>query len=323
MLQLFEMVAMIAGRRSTVLITGETGCGKEMVARAIHAASPRADRPFIPVNCAAIPKDLLESELFGQVSAAFAPGTMDRLGRFEQADAGTLLLDEIGDMALDLQAKLLRFLQDREFQRVGSAETVKVDVRVLAATNADLLTRVKQGRFREDLYYRLHVIPLRVPPLRDRKADIPLLAAHFMAKVARHEGLGAKALSSEAMAALVNYSWRGNVRQLENAIEMAMIVCGDRTELQLSDFSLPADKNSDQIDITEENLIKLPEMGLDFEAVIARVEFNLLEQALARTNGNKKVAADILKLKRTTLTAKLKSLEEAFPELARRADATG
>jgi DNA-binding NtrC family response regulator len=320
MLQLFEMIGKIAGRRSTVLITGETGCGKEVIARAIHAASPRARQPFIPVNCAAIPKDLLETELFGHVKGAFSAATGDRVGRFEQAHQGTLLLDEIGDMALDLQAKLLRVLQDREFQRVGSSETIKVDVRVLAATNADLLARVKQGKFREDLYYRLHVVPLCVPPLRDRKSDIPLLAEHFARKIARQEGLPPKSFHPEVLGLLLAYSWPGNVRQLENAIEMAMIVSGERSELTPSDFSLPRDKYSEPVEMTDDHLVKLPEKGLDFEAVIARIELDLLEQALSRTNGNKKVAADMLNLKRTTLTAKLKSLEESFPGLARCSD---
>lgn len=320
MKQVFDMIAMIATRRSTVLITGETGCGKEVIARAIHAASPRALEPFIPVNCAAIPKDLLEAELFGHLKGAFGAAAGDRVGRFEQADKGTLLLDEIGDMALDLQAKLLRVLQDREFQRLGSSENVKVDVRVLAATNVDLFARVKQGRFREDLYYRLHVVPLCVPPLRDRKSDIPLLAEHFVRKIAKHEGLPAKSVSTEVVKLLLSYSWPGNVRQLENAIEMAMIVSGDRAELAASDFSLPRDRFSEPLEMTTDHLVKLPEEGLDFEAVIARIELNLLEQALSRTNGNKKVAADLLKLKRTTLTAKLKSLEETFPDLVRSAD---
>ena len=173
LLQVVELIALIAGRRSTLLVMGETGTGKEVVARAVHMASPRVAREFVAMNCAAIPKDLLEAELFGHVKGAFTGATAARIGRFEQADGGTLFLDEIGDMPLDLQAKLLRILQEREFQRVGSCETVKIDVRVIAATNTDLLDRVKQGKFREDLYYRLHVVPLRIPPLRARKEDIP------------------------------------------------------------------------------------------------------------------------------------------------------
>jgi DNA-binding NtrC family response regulator len=223
-------------------------------------------------------------------------------------------------MAIDLQAKLLRVLQDREFQRVGSSENVKVDVRVLAATNVDLFARVKQGKFREDLYYRLHVVPLAVPPLREWRSDIPALAEHFVRKIAKHEGLPPNTLNAEVTKLLVSYSWPGNVRQLENAIEMAMIVSGDRAELLPSDFSLPRDRFSEPVDMTADHLVRLPEEGLDFEAAIARIELNLLEQALSRTNGNKKLAADLLKLKRTTLTAKLKSLEETFPDLVRASD---
>lgn len=308
MLQVIELISLIAARRSNVLIIGETGTGKEMVARAIHLASPRASRQMAPVNCAAIPKDLLEAELFGHVKGAFTGATAARIGRFEQADGGTLFLDEIGDMQLDLQAKLLRALQDREFQRVGSSETVKVDVRVLAATNVNLLERVKQGRFREDLYYRLHVVPVRIPPLRERKEEIPQLVQHFIQKIARHEGLPPKNIGAATIPHLLSYHWPGNVRQLENAVEMAIILSRGRMELIPQDFPIP-DDNPAPIEMTTDQLVRLPEEGLDFEAVISRIELNLLEQALRRANGNKKIAADILRLKRTTLTAKLKTLE--------------
>ncbi|MGA8594758.1 MAG: sigma-54 dependent transcriptional regulator [Bryobacteraceae bacterium] len=311
--QVIELIRLIAVRRTTVLISGETGSGKEVVAKAIHNASPRAGKPFIAMNCAAIPKDLLENELFGYVPGAFPGATGARLGQFEQAEGGTLFLDEIGDMALGVQAKLLRVLQEREFQRVGSSESVQLDVRVLAATNVDLLSRVKQGRFREDLYYRLHVVPLAVPPLRDRKVDIPLLASHFLEKIAQREGLARKVIHSEALTMLVSYTWPGNVRQLENAIETAMVVSDQRTELHSADFRLPNDESGDQIEMTGNQLVQLPETGLDFEAVIGRIELNLLEQALRRSNGNKTVAADMLKLKRTTLAAKLKALGTAVP----------
>lgn len=306
--QVIELIRMIAVRRTTVLISGETGCGKEVVARAIHNASPRVGQPFIAVNCAAIPKDLLEIELFGYVPGAFPGATGTRVGQFEQAEGGTLFLDEIGDMALGVQAKLLRVLQEREFQRVGSSESVQLDVRVLAATNVDLLSRVKQGRFREDLYYRLHVVPLVVPPLRGRKVDIPLLAGHFLEKIARREGLATKTIHPDALTMLVAYSWPGNVRQLENAIEMAMVVSDQRSELQCADFQLLNDDSGERIEMTPDQLVQLPEAGLDFEAVIGRIELDLLEQALRRSNGNKTVAADMLKLKRTTLAAKLKAL---------------
>jgi transcriptional regulator with GAF, ATPase, and Fis domain len=306
-MQVVELISLIGPRRSTVLIMGETGTGKEVVARAIHLASPRAAYSMVALNCAAIPKDLLEAELFGHVKGAFTGAAGTRVGRFEQADQGTLFLDEIGDMPLDLQAKLLRVLQEREFQRVGSSETVKIDVRVIAATNVDLLQRVKQGKFREDLYYRLHVVPVSIPPLRARKSDIPLLVDHFIRKVCAHEGLPLKQITPDALACLSDYGWPGNVRQLENAVEMAVVLSAERTCLTSDDFTLPAEIKDVPVQMTGEQLVKLPEGGLDFEAVIGRIEFNLLEQALQKANGNKKVAADILRLKRTTLAAKLKS----------------
>jgi transcriptional regulator with GAF, ATPase, and Fis domain len=291
------------------LIYGETGCGKEMVARAIHQASPRASRPLVPVNCAAIPDTLLEAELFGHIKGAFTGATNTRIGRFEQAHQSTLFLDEIGDMPLDLQSKLLRVLQEREFNRVGSSETIHVDVRVLAATNVDLLERVKQGKFREDLYYRLNVVPLRVPPLRERPDDIPALVRHFLQKICTQEHVPLKSVSAETMERLAQHSWPGNVRQLENAVEMAIVLSGDRSVLLASDFALPSQVMRKPATLSENNTIALPEEGLDFERVIGSIELNLLEQALERAKGNKKLAAEMLGLKRTTLAAKLKSLE--------------
>ncbi|MBV9762366.1 MAG: sigma-54-dependent Fis family transcriptional regulator [Acidobacteriaceae bacterium] len=307
--KVIDMVALIASRRSTVLILGETGSGKEVVARAIHQASPRASKPIVAVNCAAIPDNLLEAELFGHVKGAFTGATNARIGRFEQADEGTLFLDEIADLSLDLQAKLLRVLQEREFQKVGSSETTHVDVRVIAATHGDLLERVKQGKFREDLYYRLHVVPIRIPSLRERSSDIPLLAQHFLKKICSQERIAPKNIAPEALAHLSAYSWPGNVRQLENAVEMAIVLSGDRGVLLPSDFHLPAQMAPKALNLNQPHIIPLPEDGLDFEAVIGRIELNLLEQALARARGNKKLAADMLRLKRTTLAAKLKSLE--------------
>jgi DNA-binding NtrC family response regulator len=304
-----QMIALIAGRRSTVLILGETGTGKEVVARAIHQASPRADKPWIPVNCAAIPENLLEAELFGHVKGAFTGATSARMGRFEQAHEGTLFLDEIADLTLDLQAKLLRALQEKEFQRVGSSETTRVDVRVIAATNVDLLERVKHGQFREDLYYRLNVVPIRIPPLRDRICDLPALLEHCIQKICAQERLKIKSVSADALEKLCRYSWPGNVRQLENAIEMAVVLSGERTVLQAVDFDLPLHSSRKVVNLQDAHMVALPEEGLDFETVIGRIELNLLEQALARAQGNKKVAADMLRLKRTTLAAKLKSLE--------------
>jgi DNA-binding NtrC family response regulator len=302
-------IELIANRRSTVLILGETGTGKEIVARAIHDASQRAAMPMIPVNCGAIPNNLIEAELFGHVKGAFTGATAARIGRFEQAHRGTLFLDEIADVPLDLQAKLLRALQEREFQRVGSSETIRVDVRVIAATNIALLERVRQGKFREDLYYRLHVVPIHIPPLRDRPEDIPGLVRHFIKRICHQERLPAKSVPPDALAELVRYPWPGNVRQLENTIEMAIVLSGDRAVLCSDDFQLTRAAGTRQpVQVTADQLVPLPEEGLDFEAVINRIELNLLEQALRRSHGNKKAAAEILQLKRTTLAAKLKSL---------------
>jgi DNA-binding NtrC family response regulator len=304
-----DVIGLIAGRRSTVLILGETGSGKEVVARAIHQASPRADRQLVAINCAAIPENLLEAELFGHVKGAFTGATNARLGRFEQAEGGTLFLDEIGDLPFDLQAKLLRVLQEREFTRVGSSDTVRVDVRVIAATNVDLMERVKQGKFREDLYYRLNVVPLRIPALRDRASDIPGLVQHFIQKVCVSEHLPLKTVAAETLQRLTAHPWPGNVRQLENAVEMAVVLSGDRTVLVTSDFTLLSEETRKPISVGPEHTIPLPDEGIDFESVIGQIEINLLEQALRRANGNKSLAAEILGLKRTTLTAKLKSLE--------------
>ncbi len=304
-----DIVALIAARRSTVLILGETGSGKEMVARAIHQASPRADQQMVTINCAAIPENLLEAELFGHVKGAFTGATNTRLGRFEQADGGTLFLDEIGDLPFELQAKLLRVLQEKEFTRIGSSDNVRVDVRVVAATNVDLLEQVKQGKFREDLYYRLNVVPIRIPALRDRTADIPGLAQHFIHKVCLNEHLPLKSVSGETLQRLSKYPWPGNVRQLENAVEMAVVLSGDRTLLVTSDFVLLSEDVRKPITLTQDHAVPLPDEGIDFESVIGRIEINLLEQALRRANGNKSLAAEMLGLKRTTLTAKLKSLE--------------
>jgi transcriptional regulator with PAS, ATPase and Fis domain len=251
---------------------------------------------------------LIEAELFGHIKGAFTGATGTRTGRFEQAHHGTIFLDEIGDLPLDLQAKLLRALQEREFQRVGSSETIKVDVRVIAATNFNLMDRVRDGKFREDLYYRLNVVPVRIPPLRDRRDDIPPLIEHFLVCICARESLAVKQVAPEALEELMRHPWPGNVRQLENTIEMAVVLSGDRKALLPSDFAL-GPRAGTAVKLSEDCLLPLPEEGLDFEAVIGRIELNLLQQALERAQGNKKAAADMLGLKRTTLAAKLRSLE--------------
>jgi len=302
-----QIIRLVGPRRCTVLISGETGTGKEMVARAIHKASPRGHLPMVSVNCSALPENLLEAELFGHVKGAFTGAIQNRIGRFEQAHRSTLFLDEIGDMPLETQAKLLRVLQEREFQRIGSSETIKVDVRVVAASNVNLAERVQEGRFREDLYYRLNVVPISIPPLRERIRDIPLLVHHFIEKVCRQEGLPMREIAPETIDRLCSYHWPGNVRQLENAVEMAVALSGDRTTLYPGDFPLPATPRKPPV--IEAGAVAVPDDGLDFEQTVSEIERNILEQALQKAKGNKKLAADMLRLKRTTLTAKLKSLE--------------
>ncbi|MGA2736021.1 MAG: sigma-54 dependent transcriptional regulator [Bryobacteraceae bacterium] len=304
-----RMVRLVGSRRSTVLITGETGTGKEMVARALHMAGPRGRLPMVSVCCSALPENLLEAELFGHVRGAFTGAINQRIGRFEQANGSTLFLDEIGDMPLELQAKLLRVLQEREFQRLGSSETIRVDVRVVAATNADLLERVRQGRFREDLYYRLNVVPIQLPPLRARVGDVAALTHHFIRKVCRLEDLPLLQISREALARLAAYSWPGNVRQLENAVERAVVLGEERAMLYPSDFPLDGNAARAVSARAGANFVQVPDDGLDFEETVGQIARNILEQALRKTNGNKKLAADLLRLKRTTLAAKLRSLE--------------
>jgi transcriptional regulator with GAF, ATPase, and Fis domain len=303
-----EIIERVASRRATVLITGETGSGKEMIARALHRASPRAHLPMVVVNAAALPENLIEAELFGHVKGAFTGAVHQRLGRFEQAHRSTLFLDEIGDLPLEMQTKLLRFLQEREFQRVGSSETQHVDVRLIAATNVDLLKRVEEGKFREDLYYRLNVVPIVSPPLRERVEDIPLLAQHFVEKVCSLEQIAERTLTPEAIERLQSLPWPGNVRQLENAIEMAVALSGDREELTAADFGVPVQSRSLPAPIRE---LATPHTGLDFDQTISQLERQLLEDALRQTHGNKSAAAELLGLKRTTLSAKLRTLGAA------------
>jgi DNA-binding NtrC family response regulator len=300
MMRTIEIIRLVGSRRSTVLITGETGTGKEMVARAIHLASPRAQQSIVAVNCNALPENLLEAELFGHVKGAFTGAIQHRVGRFEQAHKGTLFLDEVGDLPLDMQTKLLRFLQEREFQRVGSSETIRVDVRLIAATNVDLMQRIREGKFREDLYYRLNVVPIAAPPLRERLEDIPLLAHHFVEKICEQEAIPMRRLSPETIERLKNCPWPGNVRQLENVVEMAVALSGTREILYPSDFPLPTPPRA---------MATASIATTDFEQTVGRIERQILEEALRKAGGNKTAAAEMLGLKRTTLAAKLKSLE--------------
>jgi DNA-binding NtrC family response regulator len=310
MRQLQHIIRLVAGRRATVLITGETGTGKELAARALHLAGTRRSGPMVAVNCSALPETLLESELFGHVRGAYTGAFQNRIGRFEQAQGGTLFLDEIGELPLDLQTKLLRVLQEREIQRLGSGETIKVDIRVVAATNCDLPRRIEQGKFREDLFYRLNVVPLEMPPLRRRSGDVAMLAAHFVDHFCRAESLPLKTLLRETLDRLGEYPWPGNVRQLENAVEMAVVLSDDRRTLAPSDFPLPASPPERLADHLAP-VVCVPDCGLDFDRTVAIIERSILEQALRKTGGNKKAAADMLRLKRTTLSAKMRILDTA------------
>ena len=305
MQQIYSVVSMVAQKTSTILVSGETGTGKELIARAIHYNGPRKDLPFIGVNCGAIPGPLLEDELFGHVKGAFTGAHQHRVGRFEQANHGTLFLDEIATMPLDLQVKLLRVLQEREFHKVGGTTPVKVDVRIIAATNGDLLEKVHKGEFREDLYYRLNVIPIQVMPLRQRREDIPLITAHFAKKYCAEQNLPLKRISQRAIKGLVAFDWPGNVRQLENAVEMAVALSGDRELLDISDFPMMGDSQGEE---TPFQNIEVSEEGIDFNTLISELERRLILQSLQLAGGNKKRAANLLHLKRTTLVEKLKRM---------------
>src|SRR6188768_4292604 len=307
---LFQLIETVAPTAATILISGETGTGKEMVARAIHQTSTRHRGRFVAINVSAIPETLLDAELFGHARGAFTGAVAMRQGRLEQADGGTLFLDEVGTMPMPLQMKMLRVLQEREFERIGDTRTIKVDVRIVAATNADLSKMVKEGTFREDLYYRLNVIPVHIAPLRERVEDIPLLVARFIQKFRApdrdappEKNPVAVTVAQEAMRRLMSVSWPGNVRQLENAIERALAMIGSRTQIEVAD--LPAELQSTPADVARPS-IDLPETGIDLPALVARVEKDLIGRALARTDQNKGAAARLLGLKRTTLVEKLK-----------------
>jgi DNA-binding NtrC family response regulator len=319
MLQICEIVQLVAAKRCTILIGGETGTGKEVIAKAIHAASNRAAHPLVSVNCTALPASLIETELFGHAKGAFTGAHSSRIGRFEQAHRGSIFLDEIGDLPLEAQAKLLRVLQEQEFQRVGSSETVRVDVRVIAASNVDLEQAVREHRFREDLYYRLNVVPLHLSPLRERREDIPLLIQHFLDKIRAAENAAPKQIAPEAVLFLQQMDWPGNVRQLEHAVQMAFALSGERSLLCPNDFVIRRPLRTEPrtafaqaaVSPAVSPMVQLPQQGLDFDEVVGAFELSLLDQALNACNGNKARAADLLKIKRTTLLAKLKSLKSA------------
>ncbi|MBW2273375.1 MAG: sigma-54-dependent Fis family transcriptional regulator [Deltaproteobacteria bacterium] len=299
--RVLSVVEKVADTNSTVLITGESGTGKELIARALHYNSSRADRMLVTVNCGAIPEELLESELFGHVKGAFTNAVHHREGRFAVADGGTIFLDEIGDMSPKLQVKLLRVLQDRTFEPVGSSKTIRVDVRVIAATNQHLETLIEERRFREDLYYRLNVLPIEAPPLRHRAEDIPLLVNHFIDIANQDKGTRIDSVCEEAMKLLADYPWPGNVRELENLVERVVILRREG-EIDLSD--LP-----DQFHRTPgpgPAVMRVPPSGIDFNEVVGDLESDLILQALELTHWNKNRAAQLLGLNRTTLLEKIK-----------------
>jgi DNA-binding NtrC family response regulator len=302
MQELFHLLETVASANSTILITGETGTGKEVVARAIHHNGPRKAHRFVALNCSAIPEALLEAELFGHVRGAFTGAVGARQGRFEQAHKGTLFLDEVGTMSTALQMKLLRALQEREFERVGDSQTIKVDVRVIAATNSNLANMVAEGSFREDLFYRLNVIPIQLPPLRERRDDIPVLARHFLDKYSPSLQMQ---VSQGAMRVLMAFSWPGNVRQLENAIERAVTLSSGRKEIDLPD--LPPEIQAVP-EATTAPFVEFPDDGLDMPAYLTSIEKDLIRRSLQRTGGNRNKAAELLRIKRTTLVEKLKRL---------------
>jgi DNA-binding NtrC family response regulator len=304
-----DTIRLVGPRRCTVLISGESGTGKELVARAIHLASPRAHQNMVAINCTALPEHLLEAEMFGHTKGAFTGAITTRVGRFEQAHKGTLFLDEIADMPLEMQAKLLRVLQDREFQRLGSSEIIKVDVRVIAASNVNLLDRVRQGRFREDLYYRLNVVPMQLPALRERDGDIPLLVYHLVQKICLREGIPVRRLAPETLESLKTCSWPGNVRQLENSVEMAIALCGDRDILYPRDLGMAEPVTPKVVPIDVRTPSSPLTQGVDFDTAVTRFQLAMLQQALTQTGGNKTAAAELLGMKRTTLIMKLRAFE--------------
>jgi DNA-binding NtrC family response regulator len=299
--RVLSVIERVADTESTVLITGESGTGKELVAQAIHYNSRRSERPLVTVNCGAIPEELLESELFGHVKGAFTNAVRNREGRFAAAHGGTIFLDEIGDMSPSLQVKLLRVLQERTFEPVGSSKTTKVDVRIIAATHQNLKELIEKKLFREDLYYRLNVLPIEVPSLRDRVDDLPLLVHHFLDLAQKERNSRVRAVTDEAMQKMMDYDWPGNVRELENLTERLTVLV-DEGEVTVED--LPDAIRADTT--MSEWAPRLPSTGLDFGSVVGRFEADLIKQALEHTHWNKNKAAQLLGLNRTTLIEKIK-----------------
>ncbi|HNR39073.1 MAG TPA: sigma-54 dependent transcriptional regulator [Acidobacteriota bacterium] len=305
MQEIFKLIRQVAPTKSTVLVVGESGTGKELVAKAIHNYSPRSDQPFIPINCGNIPTELLESELFGFKKGAFTGAVATKKGLFEVANGGTIFLDEIGNISMELQAKLLRVIQEKEFRRLGDVENIRVDVRLLAASNEDVKNLVQQGKFREDLYYRLNVIRVDLPPLRERRDDIPLLVEHFIEKICDDNGRPHCTIEQDAMNLLTSYRWPGNVRELENVIERAIVLSGDDHCIHRAQFPMEMTAGQDLFRVVED----VPDTGLALKEAVADFERRLIVQALRKTSGNQKRAAQLLQLNATTLNEKLKRLD--------------
>jgi two-component system response regulator HydG len=299
MQEVYRTLEKVAPTDSSVLIYGESGTGKELIARAIHKLSPRKDKPFIRVNCGALVETLLESELFGHEKGAFTGAMKRKKGRFELAHQGSIFLDEIGDISANMQLKLLRVLQEKEFERVGSEETIQVDVRIMAATNKNLSELVQHGKFREDLYYRLHIIPIYLPPLRERNEDIPLLVNHFLKKLTNELNKPAKQISDSAMEKLLSYHWPGNIRELENVLERAVVLC-DREFIDIKDLPLLNSTTSEKLpsDI-------LDRFRLNLNDTLSTIEKQLIERAMNETAGNKSQAAKLLGIQTSLLYYKL------------------
>jgi len=306
MQSVFKLIERVADSDSTVLINGETGTGKGMVAKAIHESSYRSEKPFVAINCGAIPENLLESELFGHVKGAFTGATSTKIGKFEVANGGTIFLDEIGDMSPDLQVKVLKVLEEREFEPVGGCKSVKVDVRIIAATHRDLEEEVQKGNFREDLFYRLYVIPIQLPSLKDRQIDIPLLASYFLGKLNNEKKFNVEGITESAMEMLVRHSWPGNVRELANMLERLVVLKGEGV-LDLDD--LPAKLKPNGAIPTAAMGMNVPALsrdGICLNTAVSEFEKNLIYQSLEKTDWVKNKAAKLLQVKRTTLVEKIK-----------------
>jgi transcriptional regulator with PAS, ATPase and Fis domain len=316
MKKVFSMIEKAAPSRCTVLIRGESGTGKELVARAIHDASPRRDKPFVSLDCGALPENLLEDELFGHVKGAFTDASKDKPGRFEMAHGGTLFLDELGNTSPAFQVKLLRVLQERRFERLGGTKTIETDVRIVAATNANLEEMVQDGTFRKDLYYRLNVITLSLPPLQEREGDLEILVEHFIRCGAEELGVQPKRVDDEVMALLEAYAWPGNVRELQNVIERCLIMAEGREVILKED--LPEMLLGEVQEPSRQTLqtITIPDEGICLKSMVSSLERALILKSLEKTHGNRNRAAALLKLKRTTLVEKLKRIgilgEETF-----------